>query len=213
MSGRKFTAISVGDRLGLGEEAMAWLEELQSVGEPPTPVELPLPNESAVLLARLGVPSARIQEAVAARPSPERDPALWWILARCSRLLVQDMGGIDPMRSWPSLPPNLGSSGRYFYVWVFLATLDAVRQFHLTRGIPDDVSWATRQLECIFRKSARCRRKLATPRFAGRSTSSSGTFPRLPATWRPAVPGCSTSSSRSTFPRPPTSSVFSDGFT
>src|SRR5207249_3367913 len=31
----------------------------------------------------------------------------------------------------------------YFFVYVYLAALADVRRFHLQRGIPDDISWAT----------------------------------------------------------------------
>jgi N-acyltransferase N-terminal domain len=137
------TAQSIRDLLGLGEDAFPWLDELQALGPPPDPVELPSPVELPALLARLGVPADQIPEIVEARPSPERDPALWWVFARCHHLLLQDMGGFGQRRAWPAMPARFGASGRYVYVWVFLATLPVVRRYHASRGIPDDVAWAT----------------------------------------------------------------------
>jgi hypothetical protein len=136
-------AMAVREHLGLGEETMPWLEELQALGAPDQPISLPSPEEAPALPARLGVPGEQVAEVVDARPCPERDPALWWVLTRCYRLLVKDMGGFGQLRSWPSMPADLGQPGRYVYVWVFLATLDAVRAYHAARGIPGDVSWAT----------------------------------------------------------------------
>jgi len=55
---------------------------------------------------------------------------------------VSDLGGIEPLR-WPNLPPAFGTTGRFFYVYLFLAALGDVRDWHERRGIPDDVSWTT----------------------------------------------------------------------
>ena len=52
------------------------------------------------------------------------------------------MGGYAPLQ----LPGPVTEStllGRYFFVYVYLAALADVRRFHLQRGIPDDISWAT----------------------------------------------------------------------
>jgi hypothetical protein len=127
----------------LGDEARAWLVELEAIGPPESPVRLPPPDEAVQLLARLVAPSGQIAEAVAAMPSPEDNPALWWVLERCHHRLVHDMGGFGQFRGWPAVSASLGAPGRYLYVWAFLATVPAVRRFHASRGIPDDVAWAT----------------------------------------------------------------------
>lgn len=137
------TARSVQERLGLGEAATAWLGDLEQAEASDSPVTLPPPNEARALLERLAVPRTQITGIIDTLPALEREPALWWLLTRCHHLLVREMGGFDPLRRWPSLPPELGPVARYFYVWVFLATLDDVRRYHAARGIPDDVSWAT----------------------------------------------------------------------
>src|SRR5262249_18129809 len=46
-------------------------------------------------------------------------------------------------RSGPPLPYEAGAAARYFHVYVFLATIPAVRRFHARRGIPDTISWET----------------------------------------------------------------------
>ena len=143
MSNVQLDAVTIRERLGLGEESLAWLQELEAIGEPPRPVHLPSPTEAPALLARVAAPDEQIAEAVAALPHLREDPALWWLLERCHHLLVQKMGEFSQLRPWPAPPAALGAPGRYLYVWAFLATLDAVRQYHKTREIPDDVAWAT----------------------------------------------------------------------
>jgi hypothetical protein len=134
---------TIRELLGLSEEAIPWLTELAAIGSPRAPARLPPVDDTPKLLARLQVPDALIAEVTTARPSPERDPSLWWVLERCHQVLVQDIGGTEPLRRWPTLPPELGAAGRYLYVWVFLATLGDIQRYHVSREIPDDVSWAT----------------------------------------------------------------------
>lgn len=143
VSDEKPDAIAVRERLGLGEEAMPWLDELQALGAPERPADLPSADEAGALLERLKVPSGQASEALEAMPSAGRDPTLWWLIERCYHVIVRDMGGFGYLRAWPRLPAGLGAPGRYAYLWVFLAALPDVRRFHRERGIPDDVAWAT----------------------------------------------------------------------
>jgi hypothetical protein len=57
-------------------------------------------------------------------------------------MLVKDMGGFEPL-DLPGPVAESTPSGRYFFVYVYLAALADVRRFHKGRGIPDDISWAT----------------------------------------------------------------------
>jgi hypothetical protein len=77
----------------------------------------------------------------AARPSPDRHPALWWLLTRCHTQLVRRMGEVGPLPAWPALPPELGIEARYLYPWVFVASVPAVRAYHRQRGVPPNLSW------------------------------------------------------------------------
>jgi hypothetical protein len=43
----------------------------------------------------------------------------------------------------PSLPYEAGAAARYFYVYVFLATLPATHRFQARLGIPDAIAWET----------------------------------------------------------------------
>jgi hypothetical protein len=134
-------AAEVRRRLGLDASYDAFLAEIGVLE--PTPVTLPAPAEALDLLARLRVPAADIAEAVPARPDPDRDPELCWLLARCRQRLVGDLGGYAWPEPWPALPAATGAVGRWLYLWVLLATVADVRAWHAEHGVPDEVSWAT----------------------------------------------------------------------
>ena len=94
------------------------------------------------IFERLAIDESDRHEVLAAWPSPETDPETWGSLRRAYHTLVADMGGYASLQ----LPGPVTEStplGRYFFVYVYLAALADVRRFHLQRGIPDDISWAT----------------------------------------------------------------------
>lgn len=138
----------VATALGLDESYSPWLASLESPAEGTLEPLAPLAPlgavESAQLLERLGCPPQAVADVVATRPDPQLDPERWWLLERCHRRLVATMGDLDadPGRLL-ALPEALGLAGRCFPVHIFLATVPAVRAWHTTRGVPDDVSWAT----------------------------------------------------------------------
>ncbi|RSM55259.1 acyltransferase [Amycolatopsis sp. WAC 01376] len=126
------------------ERSLAWLSDLEKLGSPPEPVRLPQGDEARELLRRLGVPELDVEEIVAATPGPDRDPALWWLLERTHHAIIRNMGDCRvKRRGAPNLPSGTGAAGRYFHVYVFLATVPAVRGFHESRGIPEKVTWET----------------------------------------------------------------------
>lgn len=107
----------------------------------PTTLVLPPDAEADALLTRLGLSALDRRETLAARPSPRQHPALWWLLERCHRHIVNHMGTTGRLEPWPALPPELGPVGRFLYVWVFIATVPYTRRYHRQRGIPDELSW------------------------------------------------------------------------
>jgi hypothetical protein len=94
--------------------------------------------QAGQLLERLGFAEDDRAAVLEEWPSPERDGELWRELETAQRLVVQGLGGFEPLR----LPAAPGAS-RFFWVYVFLGALDAVRAWHAERGIPAEVSWAT----------------------------------------------------------------------
>lgn len=91
-------------------------------------IRLPRDDELPELLARLGFESDDARALAAARPPDAAVEPL-------ARELADRMGTWDWV-GWQAREP-------WFYAWVFLAALPAVRAYHRERGIPDDVSWAT----------------------------------------------------------------------
>lgn len=141
----ELTAAEVQRRLDLPVKIMAWLERVERPVEFSGPV-LPSDGEAAHLLDRLGVQPGDRAETLSARPDPARHPELWWILDRAYHwLLAQIDRGLPPegFSGWPAIPSGTGRLGRCLYVWVFLAAVPAVRRYHASRGIPDDVSWVS----------------------------------------------------------------------
>jgi hypothetical protein len=96
------------------------------------------------IFERLAIVEQDQEEILSAWPTPETDPEVWNALERAHETLVKDMGGVDVLQL-PGAPAPLESTqtGRYFFVYVFLAALADVRRFHAKREIPDEVSWAT----------------------------------------------------------------------
>lgn len=129
-------AAALGDDPALVE----WLGELQRAGEPGDELVLPSAETALTALLRLGAPAQDAAEIVAGLSALRHNPILSWLVRRCAQRTVADMGGFRPGGSWPTLPDGWD---RYFYVYVFLAVLPSVREYHEQRGIPDDISWAT----------------------------------------------------------------------
>src|SRR5262249_21201298 len=135
--------------LGSHEPTKAWLGTLDALetpsgsGEPDIDVVLPAAHELPPVLLRLAVPHEDVNDVVALLPSPGQSPGLWWLLERCTWALAGTMGAIDEPLTFPELLEGLGVRGRYFYVYVFLASLPHVREYHHARGIPEEISWLT----------------------------------------------------------------------
>ncbi|MFD0558910.1 hypothetical protein FB566_4866 [Stackebrandtia endophytica] len=129
------------DRLGLAETD--WYQRWNGLPPSTDPVPLPTASEAERLLVeRLGADPVDAAAVAAARPDPRRDPELWWVLDRCYRQLSDDMGGVG-MLLWPKLPEDLGATGRFVYLWALLAVLPQTLEYHRSRGVPQEVTWAT----------------------------------------------------------------------
>src|SRR5439155_1135067 len=103
-----------------GDEHRPWLEMLRAIGASPHGLRLPDGAELSSIFARLAIDQADAAEIIAGWPTPTKDPDIWWLLERPYHALVSDLGGIEPLR-WPNLPPAFGTTGRFFYVYLFLA--------------------------------------------------------------------------------------------
>lgn len=137
------TADRIIERLGGGDDTRAWVDWLDSVGEPARPVTLPPGSELVETLLRLSVAHEDIDTLLALRPTLEGQPDVWWLLERSVAAVGRRMGAVEPWAEIPPLPAAFGPLRRWFFVYVFVAALPHVRAYHRERGIPDDVSWAT----------------------------------------------------------------------
>jgi hypothetical protein len=129
--------------LNLPDELAPWLDALEHIGPPAAPLDMPRDDDALRVLRRLGVVEPDLSAIVASVPTPTAHPELWWLLERATHLLVDDIGRWDATTWLPSLPSDLGVYGRCFWVFVFMATADAVHAWHTSHGIPDEISWAT----------------------------------------------------------------------
>jgi hypothetical protein len=138
---------AVAAALGFGRWATSWAEDLDSVGAPPYEVVLPPADEAAEVLDRLGVARIDADDVVATMPSPTRTPDWWWLLERSCHRMTLALGDPDqPHFGWPSwLGPasTFSLQQRCFMPHIFLATLPHTMAWHRSRGISEEVSWAS----------------------------------------------------------------------
>lgn len=120
-------------------------------------MQLPRGRESAELLGRLGVVQPDLGVISAALPEPERQPELWWLLERAYQQVRRSIGDWDAVERLPGLPEALGTEGRCFWIFVFLAAAPDLRGWHSRRGISGEVSWST--IADVGRHVARYRRR------------------------------------------------------
>jgi hypothetical protein len=136
-------ASDVAAQLHLGPRYAEWLEALDALGAPTGGVPLPTGQAAARLLRRLEVDEADLEDILAHLPEPSAQPALWWLVERAYHGVVRDLGDLEANRPTPQLPAQLGTPGRLFWVYVFLAAVDHIRRWHQQRGVSDTISWAT----------------------------------------------------------------------
>ena len=137
----KMDATTVGARLGLDPSCRDWLDQLEVLGPPMQGVPLPSGAAATHALRQVGVEEQDLGAIVGALPSAAHEPELWWLLERSYHGVLLDIGRWDAPPRWClSLPSSLGTVGRCFWIYVFLAALPAIRSWHQTRGIPDAIS-------------------------------------------------------------------------
>lgn len=97
-----------------------------------------LPGDAAAaqLLERLGLGPADRNAVLAARPDSD-DAELARLLRRRVDQLAAGLGGLGQLPDWPQPPAR----APLFYVWVFVAAVPYVRQFHAARGIPESATF------------------------------------------------------------------------
>ncbi|MEG9551522.1 acyltransferase domain-containing protein [Streptomyces baarnensis] len=130
-------------------EVHRWLTGLARRPAVPTVADpvAPAPVELAERMDLLDIPGPDREEVSAGLPDPRRTPALWEALLHCHRQLYADAAPGTDARSavpdWPDAPAALGSSGRYFYVHLYLLALPHALERQRRLGIPDEVVAAT----------------------------------------------------------------------
>jgi hypothetical protein len=141
------TGAAVAKALGFDRSATRWADSLDAVGTPPYDVVLPAPDEAEDLLRRLGVPETDAAEVVATLPSPAGSPEWWWLLERSCHWLAQVMGNPDESHftfpTWAGTEQACPSQNRCFMAHVFLAMMPHTMAWHRSRGITEDISWAS----------------------------------------------------------------------
>jgi hypothetical protein len=145
------SAASVADRLGLGEDYGGWLADLEALGSPPGGIN---GTVTEARLRRLGFAAQDARAVLDALPPPLRgsaettadeDEALHWLFERAVHAARLDVGHIETTPRTPALPPASGARGRLFWVFVYLAAVEAICDWHRQRGVPDAITWATLQ--------------------------------------------------------------------
>ncbi|MDQ3692786.1 MAG: acyltransferase domain-containing protein [Chloroflexota bacterium] len=114
----------------------SWIGYLDELGPPSLDVDLPEPNALPAVLRALDVPDEDVADLIMMLPSAERDPDTWWLLTRATHSLVRHMGTVEGPPEFPKFPNAVAGTHRFFFVYVYLATLVHVQAYHRARGIP-----------------------------------------------------------------------------
>ncbi|GAB3744649.1 acyltransferase domain-containing protein [Microlunatus parietis] len=119
------------------------VDRLTPVAGPDGPrLDVPDRETADRLLTRMNTEPEDRATTLAARPDPDGDPELCWLLDRSARLLISQLGQRRPGNpAWAALPG--GPVARHLFVWVFLTVTPYVRDHHAAIGLSDDESWAS----------------------------------------------------------------------
>lgn len=120
-----------------------WIEHLESLSPPDRAVTLPAGDDLQATLRYLEIPDEDIPDVMTLAHRVQQENEVWWFLERAVWSLNAFMGRVDaPPRIAPLRDQN-DPVYRHFYVLVFVAALPFVRDYHRTRGIPEDIVQAT----------------------------------------------------------------------
>ncbi|HYI25765.1 MAG TPA: acyltransferase domain-containing protein [Thermomicrobiales bacterium] len=120
-----------------------WLEQLEQVGPPVSPVVMPSAIDGGNILDFLDIPVEERPAVLAASDWIAADPALTWVLDRSVVFLCNSIDQVGWMDVFPSLPSTLGERARYFYPWLYAAILPDTLAASRSLGIPDEIVRAT----------------------------------------------------------------------
>ncbi|MGV9244086.1 acyltransferase domain-containing protein [Streptomyces sp. NPDC003710] len=137
-----------------------WLKDLEREDDAHVAVALPDADELPGVLLDLAVPHEDISELVALRARLGRDAEAMTLLARCVTRFVRDMGEIGKACEPPPFPDSAGALGRFFHLYVYVASVPYVRAYHRERGVPEEVT--RRTLADLGRQVAVHRRRRGT---------------------------------------------------
>ncbi|MFI0421433.1 acyltransferase domain-containing protein [Spongiactinospora sp. 9N601] len=104
---------------------------------------LPTADELPEVLLDLGVPHEDINELVALRGVLLKDPAALRSLEERLPALADGIGALDEPFQLPEPPREPEALGRFFHLFVYLAALPYVLDYHQRHGIPRDISRRT----------------------------------------------------------------------
>ena len=129
-------------RLGLSEQSDDRLSRL------PVGVEPVLPDSatSRDLMTYCAIDPDDRDAMLDARPDPERDPELWWLLRGTIAELRANMDTPLPAegyQSWPTIPLAAGPVGLWLYAWSLLSVVPDLRDAHRRRGIAEQITHDT----------------------------------------------------------------------
>lgn len=123
--------------LAASEPTRALLEQIDSASDIDVEITLPGVDDVPHLLLDLAVPHDDINALVAMLTTAERAAGIVWLVERCAALVVRDMGSLAERIRFPDLPESFGPLRRYFWVYVYLATLPHVLAYLRSRDIPE----------------------------------------------------------------------------
>jgi hypothetical protein len=141
MSDHTMSRAQAGHQLGLSEDHAGWLAKLDEAQLSST-LLVPRPDAAQALLDRLGLAPEDAMEVLRAMPSPEGDPAAWWLLERSHHMFMRTLASRSNQPDWEPIPA-LPAALRLFPVHLILVSVAEVRERQQKLGVPDDIAWDT----------------------------------------------------------------------